>query len=288
MEIYTNLSEKITLLNIVSGELVDLPSLPSVGIYYNDVVLYSPTVTKVPDSVGIYEATTQPHPVEIDIRAKWSTGHVQDISIVTPYINVSDLYRNIESGRSWSEVKKAESWARHKINNATLQKFGKSLDQVSEQGDGTDVLPLRKRIVEIESISQNGILVYDPEDDINKLGFGVGITASNSAIYLNKNDPKEYAQTSIMHRGGGFVEDYTYLVEGYFGWESVPEDIVLCAQELFNDYFCNDSTWKKSYVDSIKAEGFSVKLNPRVFNGTGNSFVDNILSQYVWTNWVVV
>lgn len=294
MEIYKSYSETAYLRIYVNGVLTNASGSVTAKIYdiYGEVLVNSPTITAV--STGIYSlvipatATVE----EGDFSVVWSFNGIQKTniySVVTPYIEAYDLLSVVPDGTSWEGAKIAEQYARDKIEAFTGQTFGNQIKIVNCKGKGTDFLPVPQRIISFESVVENGVEVIDITDEINDFGNDVKISSTKYALEVDRDsDVTEYRQTGMRTRGGAFKESWDYDVYGKWGWEFVPNDIQLVAKELVRDYFCQDNKFKESYVLSVKTNGFGTQFDPGIFYGTGNSYCDLILNDYVRFNWSIV
>lgn len=294
MEIYKGSPENIYFRNYLEGTLANITDTVTVAIS-GDGITGSPvtlSVTKVDD--GVYRATIPATATaeEGEITAVWSYSTLtvsQTYTVVTPYVETYDLLSICPSGTSWDDIKYSELYARNKINGVTGQSFGKFTSSESAQGKGTDYLLLPKRILSINKLYKNNVLVIDIDGDTNTFGEDVMVSPSKYSIVIDRDyDVTEHRQTGIIYRGGAFREEDSFVVNGLYGWDSVPSDISSCAKELVSDYWCKDNTWRESYVSKIKAGDWQAEFSSDVFTGTGNSYVDLILTDYIWINMVVI
>lgn len=80
----------------------------------------------------------------------------------------------------------------------------------------------------------------------------------------------------------------TYKLSGEWGYRSVPDQIVLAAMILAQDYGCKESVWRDRYIESMKASDWGVIFHDKAFVGTGNVKVDQILQSYTLNKMVVI
>lgn len=296
MEIYKNTSEQVAFYNYVNGQLTDLEEVPSATytLLVGEESSVTGTLSVATGTTGIYTALI-PESLTNDegiIDVEWETessSSLRSYNVVTPYIDVHELVSISPSGASWEEMKYAEVYARNKIQQATGQTFGLTLTSVTAHGNGTDILPLVKRVEEVRKLYENQLLVIDTEEEIQNFSYPIRVTSTNSAIAIDRDsDIAEWRQTGILDRGHAFTEGYEYKLYGEFGWKRVPEAIKSCSKELISDYFCNDKKWRDSYISKIKSGDWQIEYHPGVFMSTGNSYVDTILSDYIWHRFVVL
>ena len=77
-----------------------------------------------------------------------------------------------------------------------------------------------------------------------------------------------------------FGKDSSYLIRGEYGWKAVPEDVKIAVYELINDFMCNDSVYRNKGLKSIQNDSFNIQFADGMLNGTGNLYVDSLLSPY--------
>lgn len=291
MEIYKSSPENAYLRIYVEGVLTDAESEVTATLF-GDEEPVELEVDKVSDIEGTYKTTIPAMYTseEGDIFIQWTfddTVKTDVFTIVTPYIDTYTLLSLCPVGTTWEEAKYAEQYARLKIEAATGQSFGNQNKSVNLKGRGTDVLVSTERIISFNSLTENNVLVIDSE--INIFGENIKVSDTNFGLCVDRTSSiVDYRQTGIRDRGGIFKESYDYLVEGSFGWESVPVEVAAASQELISDYWCSDNQYRESYVKRIKSGDWSVDFDSGVFAGTGNSYVDSLLSDYYIINMVVV
>ncbi len=292
MELYKDLPDNAYLKIYVEGVLTNADGDVSAELFDIDGSSLDDDLTVTHVSTGIYKVTVPASATaeEGNITIEWSYDSVVKIdiySIITPYIEISDLLEIVPEGTSWKDAKYAEAYARNKIDAMTGQSFGNQYKQMAVKGKGTDILIMPQRIISFNELVENNELVVD--DTTNTFNHNIEVSKSNFAIMVSTTeDVIEYRQTGIRSRGGAFKEAWDYKVTGRFGWENVPEDIRSCSKELIKNYFCSDNTYREGYVLNVKSNTWQIEFDTGVFSGTGNFYVDSILSDYVWIQMVVI
>ena len=223
------------------------------------------------------------------VATSQSTYH----EIVTPYTTTSDLidYYNLGTSphdlnyKSAELLQQLEKISRTLINGYAGQTFGRRYGFQEQFGLGSDALWLTERMISIDQMYENGVLVYDTtvSPSVNYFGFPVELTPTGKAVrivnagwdarYDNQVDP------TIMYYGR-FRSSTRYKLYGIIGWDYVPTDIKLCATLLVGDLMANDAAWRIKYLSEVSMSDTSFKMAGGAFNGTGNLIVDNILDQY--------
>ena len=231
----------------------------------------------------------------IQINA-YSTDNV-DIAIKRPYAtyseissyfqNVSTGGTNVLSGQPQILVEKLERKARYLINAYTSNEFKFEYKTVGAYGQNTDLLHLGQRIESFDKITSDDLVIYDSTEEpaIDLLGATVGIAPSKFGIKVVSEGVNitEWVDQNPLVNPSYFGKDSSYLVRGEYGWKAVPEDIKIAVYELINDFLCNDSIYRNKGLKSIQNDSFNIQFADGMLNGTGNLYVDSLLSQYkVW------
>jgi hypothetical protein len=325
-EILLNTNSPVKLKVFWRGQPQDADSNPIVKIY--DItedpaitpailpgqLLQTITSTKVETDQGVYEAypplslTTRNRTLKFlwqyDIGGESITKeHL--VFCVTPYCDITqavdDLGFGVDSSdpnhKTYDEILAAEKYARKIIENYTGQNFYLYDDVKTVYGSGSDVLPLPHKLNTLHELYQNDILLEDTINNISNWGYDVQISESGFGLRVNRAnmlDNTVYTANgmvppSINYSGGGmFVKDYTYRVQGRYGWDKVPDEVEIACIELMRDYFSRDKMWRNKYVKNVKTFDWNFEYNGDSFVGTGNMYVDKLLDAFVLTQMVVI
>lgn len=307
------------------GELVDADSNPTVTVYdvTNDPAVSPPinpgtilvvlTSTKSETDPGTYyvliplDYANRPR----QLRLVWNYSvNLNAISkehtlyVVTPY---TDLAQSMDAlgvssdpsdpnYKSYFELAEAERYARKTIESYTGQQFYLYDDVFTIYGAGTDVLPLPCKISELHELYQNDILMVDTINNVDNLTYDLAISDSGFGIRVDKSnllDNTVYTANgmippSINDSYGAFANNSVYRVAGRYGWDQVPDEVDVACIELMRDYFSKDKTWRNRYVKNIQMFDWQFEYNSDAYKGTGNAYVDQLLSSYVITQMVVI
>jgi hypothetical protein len=227
----------------------------------------------------------------------YSTDNV-DITVKRPYATYNEIYNyfedyNIINGsdilynQTQAFVEKLERKARYLINAYTSNEFKFEYKTVGAYGQNTDLLHLGQRIESFDKITSDDLVIYDSTEEpaIDLLGATVGIAPSKFGIKVVSEGVNitEWVDQNPLVNPSYFGKDSSYLVRGEYGWKAVPEDIKIAVYELINDFMCNDSIYRNKGLKSIQNDSFNIQFADGMLNGTGNLYVDSLLSQYkVW------
>jgi hypothetical protein len=216
--------------------------------------------------------------------------------VYTPYATVSDIIDTYRYGtrssdlnyKTEEEIVNAEFIARMQVEAYTSQSFGKNYGHQEVFGNGSDALELTQRMVSIDQVYEDGILVIDYTQNpvYNTFGWNVELTPTNKAIRVVPNSGsigilnyEPQLEPNIMY-SGRFKDASRYMIYGQLGWSYVPQDVRRSTVMLAGDYLAKDSTWRQKYLKKINLSEISFEFAGGAFNGTGNVFVDQILDSY--------
>lgn len=317
MELYRAQTQKVYSDFFFNDEPIVLDEVPTVAVIRWDInpntgerieeVLSAGPVQFVDEDQGMYAFSIPDTELLIDeeIKVTWtydidgnSVSIVQGYDIITPYVNMAEAYKALGFGKTpgeenyvpFNEMKHAESFARYMIEVYTGQKFGKYYKNVEIIGQNSDVLYIDDRILYLDKMYVNNELVIDDEEEVNTFGYNVKITDTNFAIKVNsKDDIAEGAKLDLVYeKHRAFMEGNTYKITGYFGYEVVPPKVQYAAIMLMKDYFGKDNIWRSRYVKSVSFGDTDMEFSSLAFRGTGNFFVDKLLSEYRTPNLAVI
>lgn len=309
------------------GEVVDADALPQVKFYdiTEDPMVFPPvsplqllttlTATKIESDSGMYEVypplqyTNRPRTLKLvwEYQVEGAPVSKEDkVFVSTSYVDLGEAANVLGVGADYSDPNKktyqemleAERYARRLIDTFTGQSFCLQDSSYTLYGNGTDTLPLPTKINKIHKIYSNDILLVNnlAQPPVNNWGYSVQISESGFGIRINRAnmlDNTVYTANgmvppSITDTSGVFNNHDTYIVEGRFGWDEVPNEISMACLELMKDYFSKDRVWRNKYIKNISTFDWKFEYDTATFSGTGNNYVDQILSDYVITQMVVI
>lgn len=313
--INTNSQEKIELQVFSNGVLSQADSLPSLSIYdadnaTNPIAGFSMLDSYDETPAGVYSFLLTPAITNINrvLEVVWSyvvngnpVTQKDFYAVETPYATVSEAmdflgYNPIPSEINYMDPKnvvKAEKIARTIIEGYTGIKFYTYYGGQEIYGIGANTIQLTEKMLSLDQIYENEILVYDQTQDpvYDTFGYNTEISPSGYQIRIwfpgwqdgwnNEMDPEIYEY-------GRFRDNYLYRFVGQVGYKYVPEDIKLASMLLIQDILSNDYNWRNKYLAKVNLSEISFEMAKGAFNGTGNITVDNILDQYRKANIVII
>lgn len=304
--------ERIYLNVYVDGVLTQADSIPTLDIVDADtgysLVGSASSVDETETGLYAYMLNQSVTGINRVIQVTWSyaldgisSTENQFYSVETPYANTSDVIDFLGYGTRPSdlnyhdpkEIANAEKLARTIIEGYTGIKFYTYYGSQEVYAKGSDAVQLTEKILTLDKIWENDILLIDNTVDpiFNQFGFKLEITPTGRAVriinqgwdvrYDNQVDP------SVLYYGR-FRDNSRYKFQGQMGYKYVPEDIKLASMMLVSDILANDYNWRNKYLAKVDLAEISFEMAKGAFNGTGNIAVDNILDQYRNLNIVII
>lgn len=320
--INTNSQEKIYLEVYSNGVLAQADTLPTLAIYNADSDVYNPggvlsqtplyanlsAYNETPTGIYSYQLTPNITSTNMVLEVVWSytiggvaTKTTDYYTVETPYASIPEtmdfLGYSPSSGASNyldpSVIVKAEKMARTIIEGYTGVKFYKYWGQQEIYGIGANTIQLTERMLSLDKIYENQILVtdYTQTPVYNTFGNSVEISPTGYQLriwYPGWPDGWNNEMDPVIYEYGRFRDNYLYRFVGEIGYNYVPEDIKLASMLLQQDIMSNDYNWRNKYLSTVNLSEISFKMAGGAFNGTGNVMVDNILDQYRKANIVII
>ena len=221
--------------------------------------------------------------------------------VFTPYASVSKIidYYNFGTRPSdpnyirHEDIIQAERVARYQIDTYANQSFGRYWGDQEQFGYDSDAIELTQRMVNIEKMYEDGILVIDYTQDpvYNTWGYDIELSTTNKAVRILKNGVDviyegQFDPTILYY--GKFRQHTRYKFYGELGWTYVPQDIQYCAMKLAGNILAKDAQWRERYLKKVDLSEISFELADGAFNGTGDVIVDSILDNYRTTGIVII
>lgn len=236
-----------------------------------------------------------PIPRGYDAEYKITVDHqdVDDVyvTVARPYVDPNTV-EGVTSATDIAAYAKNEEIARAIIDSVITDGFYYKKHVIETSGLGADYLPLWVDAKKILKVYENNVLVYDAD---NAAAYPVKyeITKDRSAITvsydgaINRSEsapnvlPASYSDlVDLEFAYRGFARTYDYKVVLEVGYRNVPSDIARAASMLIDDIACGRLEYFMRGIGDYNTDQFKLKLDSRVFEGTGNIVVDKILSKY--------
>lgn len=221
-------------------------------------------------------------------------------SVVSPLLPLARL--------STADAIELEQAVRYFIQAYTNNHFGSSSESVSVMGTGHRALGLPRRLETLRNVirpeeSFPSGYTFSPEELSQRVsayvvsGDGWFLNRAPSVSLTLKQSPPEeflpvYSDSIIIPPGSSYNSTFTdnsyYIIDGVWGFSSVPDDVMLAADLLFNDYNCADAAYRNRFINSIRAGNWRFDLRDDAFAGTGNLTADRLLDKYRNDSMVIV
>lgn len=315
--INTNSQEKIYVEIYSDGVLqqVDSGTYVTLSIYDADndstpITGFSGLTATDEDPEGIYSYLLTPAITSVNrtLEVQWTYTVGGILATETDFYKVESTYASVSevvdflqfgldpSSLNYVEPKaivNAEKVARIIIEGYTGIKFYTYYGSQETYGIGANTIQLTEKMLNIDQMYENQILVYDGTQNpvYDTFGYNTEISPTGYQLRIwypafpdgwnNEMDP-------TIYEAGRFRDGYLYKFVGQIGYKYVPEDIKLATMLLINDVLSNDYNWRNKYLAKVNLSEISFEMAKGAFNGTGNITVDNILDQYRKANIVII
>lgn len=304
----------------VNGEdrrvFLDVPIVPTgpdnTKVFVDGEEVYSPPSI---DASGDLITFTLPFSLvqsdkEIEVRWKFNyeeNGQTYEyvnstfVQVVTPILPLSEIKKILDDGLgeepTQEEVESIERAVRYVIQAHTGQSFGKKVGKISVTGSGEPFLRLPRKLISFSTLNGSthgvsGLAIrgsgwylrsksvfgpppiradWDGWNEANPYSGKVPIVAPNSRHVHN------------------FVENMEYVIDGVWGYHSVPLAVQEAARLLVNDYACADSQYRDRFLTSMTAADWRIQFHEGAFSNTGNVRANQLLAEFVLhRGWVVI
>lgn len=231
--------------------------------------------------------------------------HITYLDVVTPYISLEEALEDLGLGsdsndpnyKTYHEMRMAEKYARKQVEYYTGQSFYEYDDTFTIMGNDSDILPLPSRILQVHTLKSNDQLLVDNLNNINNIGFNLKPTTSGFGILIDQAtqlDPETYIANGMVPPSiydvspNIFRRGKRYDIYGRFGWKDIPDEVEQATIEIMRSYFAKDRLWRDKYINKISTTDWDFQFTSEAFAGTGSSYADKLLLDFVVTQMVVV
>jgi hypothetical protein len=207
--------------------------------------------------------------------------YLDSVVSTRPYVDAQAAVDYMKGKINLEQALEYEHVARQLINSIVGYEFIFTRKDIHVVGNGSDFATTDDRINKVFSVRENNVVVWEDGGDffykpwvnlygvVRDAGFNTDNRMEHSITWYNRYDSPQFK----------FGWDYVFDVEA--GWPVIPNDIRLVTLLLINDIACGNNRYFNKYIESWRTSGQSIYYMPEVIGGTGNLYVDNILSKYV-------
>mgnify|MGYP006267072231 CR=1 FL=1 len=311
IEIPNNSIHRIDILVTADDLSVEPDDNPTYIVYDADTneLLTSGSAERDVDNVGSYYVLLGPPLTSIDriLKVEWSYSlnfqqyaGIEYTAISTPYVEIGEIISELGLGTEpqdynffpHSKLRVAERIARFQINNYTGREFAQKVGSQVAYSLGSDTILFTERMTDFSKLEQDDIVVYDPANGINDLGYDIELTETGQGIRLknaSQYDVTAYPPSAYMTPPNlKFKDGSRYKIYCTMGYPYIPYQVKQAALLLINDNIYNDSLWRQKYIGEFNTGQMSVTLRDSAFTGTGNLIADNLLDPFKITGIVVI
>lgn len=224
-----------------------------------------------------------------------SYSKTEEYDVITPLLSDAQVRVIIGDTATDEEVHAAEASARYIIQGYTGQTFGKFIGGISVTGSGDTTLRLPKRLTTLTSINDNAILPQWVAVRgggwyiVSKFIHTPTLRADFDGWHQDTNTGVITAPPRWARAYTGFIAQVEYLINGIWGWDSVPPMVVEAAKLLVNDYACGDSIYRDRFITQVSGPDWALEFNDGAFTSTGNVRADALLADYkLRRGWQVI
>ncbi len=263
----------------------------------SELILGPEAVSKVDGKFSLlltYEQTKYDGPITI----VWKTTNFEKTTkenVVTPIVSLERINSLFSTDQTVQELRDLEEAVRTIIESYTQQSFGYFVGKYLVQGTGSKTLALPQKLLKLNGITSDGQMLYSV--DAFSYGDGWYLESSRDNYLTIKMAPPEellpYVVSGVIHVPDSYYKSFydnaSYVIDGEWGYLSVPEDVQHAALLLANDYACNESVYRDRYLKMVKsASDNQLQFHNAAFAGTGNVRADQILRLYKRNSMAII
>ena len=259
------------------------------------------TESSITYNIGLnVDTTSYDRNIKIEFVTTSSAGAYNDIqyaSLIRPYasptriLELSDIPASASANTDL--LRRLEKKARLSLNSYIGDSFYKEKRTLTVFGQNTDIITTPIPIQRIDKVYEDDLLVYERDNSTYQLDFPLEIDDSGTRIKIvnsssNNKEILEFPKFSVFYYEGIFKKDFSYKIDGIWGWEYIPADIELATALLVEDYLCNDFNIRNKNIGQLSNDSYNIKYGSDFSTGTGNLIVDNLIAKYKEARYMVV
>lgn len=219
----------------------------------------------------------------------------QYFNVYTPYISSSEfftLYPELQQEYS-ALFDRYERRVRNVINTYCGQAFDYYPDKyVILDGTNHKTLHMPFPVCNISKVTLNpgddtSTIIHDATDatlnNIEKLRQPFNFESSYYIRYRNKGgfgDDESASRSFEGYSPSRFSNRSDYKIEGDFGWQFVPDNVMQASALLLADFMNNDNEYRAHGMTSVDMDAISFQMKDSFYDSTGNIEADVLLMDY--------
>lgn len=210
-----------------------------------------------------------------------SVVYLDTVLSVRPLVPINTIVEYMEGKLTEEQAAEYESYVRHLINSIVGFEFNFVHKNLHTVGNGTDFVVTDDRILKVYSVKENNIVIWS-NTDASQFPYEPWVNLRGIVRKETDTDNRLEGVIGWSTRYGSpiFRYGWDYVFEVDAGWPVIPQDIQNATLLLINDIACGNNRYYNKYISSVKG-AINISYFQQVIAGTGNLYVDNILSKYV-------
>lgn len=217
----------------------------------------------------------------------------EEHEVVTPLMSFNGIF-----GSDLTEAKEWERLVRRIVEAYTRQSFGFSYGTKVVYGRGFDFIELPQRIIELEEVKASSVgsettdalslTAFDVDETgwyiRNRPGSAITVSVSNPGSYELNGGSVPYPNTEKViyppRKSMRFEHNQRFEIKGLWGYPTPPQAVQEAFEILYQDYKCQDATYRDRYIKNIRSGDWSIEFNDLAFLGTGSKQADQLLGEF--------
>lgn len=305
MEIYRNSNDREV--------HIDVPVLPredsiEVTIFSGDTLLHTVSTVTYDPTLQRYSFTLPFFLTQNDqtLRVNWKFVYEEDakvyeynddqeVNVVTSIIPIIEIKKILGEDATDEEAVEVEKSVRQIIQAHTGQFFGRFSGKRSVTGSGEEFLRLPMKLIALNSLNgnqyvNNEVTVRGSGWFLQSKSYSVpSIRADDHGWHMGRYSGQvpivaPYTKSTVQ-----FIKNAEYVIDGVWGWKSIPEQVKEAARLLVNDYACGEIAYRDRFLVSMTAADWRIQFHDNAFANTGNVRANQLLAEFVLRRgWVIL
>lgn len=199
--------------------------------------------------------------------------------VTTPYAQWGKFVDMVPS-ISYSDFKEREIVSRYIIEAFCGQKFYKEQLKYNVIGSGAKSLVLPRPLLTLNSVTwPTWSIPGRPGDMISSNQAFVQWEIYGDGWLIRPVAHQEIID--LVHKERlHFSRDMTYIVDGTWGFNSVPGSVTEAANILVEDFICDQHKYRDRYLKNVTFDKWDITFLPEAFETTGNVLADQMLQEF--------
>lgn len=240
-----------------------------------------------------YNETQLDGRLDIDWIGQGGFRRTTSVNVISPLLTLSELKTVFDDTHMGDgDLRALEETVRTYIESYTRQTFGYDTGTYTVVGNGENKIPLPKRLLKLNTVTGGPVGWFNVSNDGWYLYVG-----NKNYLTTKEMPPEEFENNTTMTQGVIYVPDAywkkfrvgaKYVIDGEWGFYSVPDDVRQAALLLAKDFGTGENLYRDRYLDFIKAGDWNFQFTSGAYRGTGNARADQLLEPYRRQTMVII